>query len=785
MKLIKYTLLNLFLLFYTVSSAQTVDIKQTIRGVVLDAETRTPLIGASIIIPGSDPFLGATTDLDGRFTIGNVPIGRANLQVTYIGYEPYTLDEILITSAKELVLEIGMYPSFIEMQEVVVQGQTQIDGAENELSMTSARAFSVEETKRYAGSLQDPARMALSYAGVAQNPSGYNDIIIRGNSPRGLQYRMEGIEIPNPNHFSETGSSGGVTSALNVNLLKNSDFLTGAFTAEYGNAFSGVFDLNLRNGNSQNREYSFQVGALGTDITLEGPLKKDGQASYLVNYRYSTLGLLVNTIIPDFGGVPTYQDASFKLHLPTKNAGVFSLWGIAGLSDSEDSWTDTTGNIGGQGKNGSNLGVLGLSHHLSLGDNIYLKSVISLQGTKSYYTQRSRVDSLDQLVNNSNESFDNTTIRTQTTLNYRPNKKMFIRAGAAYNYLEYNMFSEWRNLAGNLVSDLNDNGSSGYYQLFGTFRYRLTERLAINGGLHYIELTERGQNSLEPRVNGQYKLSDRSTLTAGFGVHSRHEPIATYKAEVYNENDELGQWNNNLELAKSKHYVLGYSRRINDVLFAKVEVYYQDLYDIPVEASDTSYRSTINQESYYASTLLNNEGTGSNKGIELTIEHRFKNNIYYMFTGSLYDSRYVAMDGIERQTAFNGKYAFNVAAGKEIPLESKRENQSKTLLTNMRFAWAGGYPYTPLDEEASKKTESSVRDYSRYLGEKAVDFYRLDVSVGYRIDRAKTSQTFLIDIQNVTNMQAKVYPQYNSYSGEIEWGTQLGIIPNISWKIDF
>ncbi len=230
--------------------------------------------------------------------------------------------------------------------------------------------FSVEETKRYAGSFNDPARMAASYAGVTGTPDGNNDIIIRGNSPRGMLWRLEGIEVPNPNHFANEGASGGPISILNSNMLDNSDFLTGAFPADYGNAYSGVFDINLREGNNRKTEYSLMAGILGTDCSAEGPFKKGGQSSYLINYRYSTIAMLdaIGVKIID-DGIPRFQDLSFNLVFPTKHAGKFKIFGVGGLSDISEQDTHYVNVFG------VDMGVIGVSHQIFLCKNSYLKTL--------------------------------------------------------------------------------------------------------------------------------------------------------------------------------------------------------------------------------------------------------------------------------------------------------------------------------------------------------------------------------------------------------------------------
>ena len=317
-------------LFTSVLQAQR--LTQTVRGIVLDKDAQIPLVGATIVKSGAETDFGTTTNANGEFTLPNVPVGRHNFKVSYMGYEPCVLNELLVGSAKEVVLNIELVETINNMEEVVVMAKTRKDQPLNFMSTVSSRVFSVEEASRYAGGFDDPTRLASSFAGVAASEIESNGISVRGNSPAMVQYQMEGVEIDNANHF-EGGDmlGGGFVSLFNSHLLANSDFMTGAFPAQYGNALSATFDMKLRNGNNQKHEHAAQIGVMGIDIASEGPIKKGGKASYLFNYRYSTFGLLTS-FLPEGEGLPVYQDLTYKINLPSK-AGTFALWGTGAIDN--------------------------------------------------------------------------------------------------------------------------------------------------------------------------------------------------------------------------------------------------------------------------------------------------------------------------------------------------------------------------------------------------------------------------------------------------------------------
>lgn len=307
------------------------NLTQVIRGQVVDKESMQPLPGATIIIMLTEPILGTTTDANGNYKINGVPVGRHNIKISFLGYHDIIIPEVLVGSSKEVVLNIELKESVTNLSAVEIKADVNKGLSINTMATVSARSFNVEETRRYAGGFDDPGRLASAFAGVSTNGGvESNAIIIRGNTPAGVLWQIEGMEVPVPSHFANAEVMGGGAVTLFSNqILSNSDFFTGAFPAQYGNATSGVFDVKLRNGNNEKYEHAFQIGAMGIDFSSEGPFKRGKGASFLFNYRYSTLGLL-KSFLPE-QGLPEYQDLCFKINIPTKNAGNFAFWGIGGI----------------------------------------------------------------------------------------------------------------------------------------------------------------------------------------------------------------------------------------------------------------------------------------------------------------------------------------------------------------------------------------------------------------------------------------------------------------------
>jgi len=762
------------------SYAQDSKPSQTIRGIIIDQQTETPLIGANIVVLDSDPFIGASTDLDGKFRLENVPAGRQTLSVSYLGYEPRVMPNMLVTSGKEMVLTIALQEAFQSLNEVVIEGETTRGENINQMATVSARTFSVEETKRYAGSIDDPARMASSYAGVGA-VDGNNDLVIRGNSPRGMLWRMEGIEIPNPNHFSNQGASGGPISMLSTNMMANSEFFTGAFPAEYGNATSGIFDINLRKGNNEQREYSLGIGILGTDLAVEGPFSKKYGGSYLINYRYSTLSIFSLIGLDIVGDViPKFQDLSFNFDLPAGKAGNFSVFGLLGNGVATEKWDYNNKRYNDIYT--ANMGVTGLKHTYLFGTKTLLKTTVSAMGVQRLYDAEVADTNEKFLYVEDKSNMQDVAIRANTTLSHKFNGRNTLRAGLTFNQLGYDFFEEYYDdELQKQIRTQDANGDATRLESFAQWQFRATEDLTINTGLHQTYFNLNQQNVIEPRTGARYAIGKTKWINAGFGVHSTTHDLSVYSADVARKDGTLYKANKELGMNRAIHYVLGYEQMVNKSLRAKVEVYYQDLFDLPIVDSANSSVSLINSTEGFGRFPLKNKGTGHNYGAELTIEKYFTNNWFMMVTSSVYQSKYVAGDGKERNTLWNANYVSNFQGGKEFKLKKP----GRVLSVSSKVVWAGGQRFTPILLDESKDAGYTVIDREKIFADKMPDYFRLDAQLTYRIDRPKTTHSFKIDIQNATNKENYFSQYYNSETQQLERSTMIGILPVLSYKVQF
>lgn len=779
----KLSLLGLTTLvgFFLFVAAQAQQVTQTVRGTVSDRDSGYPLAGATVIIVDSDPIVGTVTNSDGTFRLLNVPVGRTTLKVSFVGYEDRVIPNLLINSAKEEILNTTLSESVLSLEGVTVSAQQEKGEAINEMAIASAHTFSVEETQRYAGTFDDPARMVASFAGVVGDPEGNNDIIVRGNSPKGILWRLEGIAIPNPNHYAGEGSTGGPINALSSKMLSNSDFFTGAFAPEYGDVTSGVFDMKLKNGNNEQREYTAAFSTLGIDLTAEGPFKKGGSASYLANYRYSALDLLDKAGVIDFGGVPRYQDASFKFQIPINNKHLLSLFGLSGMSgidtENEDDGVPTS-KFRGRYK----LGVAGISHTYQITDAIFLKSSLAVTGTDNSYNYRIP-DDASQFYAIEDGKISKSSYIASSTFNYKLNAKHKIESGIILTKLNYNIRAhEWDFENSQVVSEVLENGNSSTVQAFASWKNRVSDKLTVVSGVHYLQFNLNKNYSIEPRIALKWQQSEKQSFNIGMGLHSKLEGLSTYLS-INNNDGVFTQPNTNLELSKAAHFIIGYDNLVAKNARIKIETYYQHLFDVPVEDSITSTFSILNRTEGYSTRKLVNAGFGRNYGVEVSFERYLFNGLYYMSTLSLFRSLYTAMDGIERKSAFDNNYVANVIGGKEFKIGVSSKN--RVLFVNARIILIGGKRYSPIDLEASIAAGNGVTDEANPFSKKSDDIFRTDFSIGLRRNRERTTSELKLDFQNITNSQTVLGENYIHALEKISKDRQQGLLPNVSYRISF
>ena len=767
---------------------------QRVRGTVIDEASRMPLVGANIQLLDAASFLGASTDVNGEFELNKVPVGRRNFQVSYLGYEPITSRDIIVISGKELVLEIELRESTTMLDEVVVT--TAIDKMQplNSMITVSGRQFRVEEASRYAGSFQDPARMSRSFAGVTYLSDLENDLIIRGNSPTSLLWRLEGIEIPTPNHFHAIGNTGGAISMLNSNVLTTSDFLTGAFPAEYGNTISGVFDLKFRNGNTERNEYTLSAGVLGLEAGIEGPIQKDKGSSYLLNYRYSTLALLeemgINPVVE--GGIPLYQDFAFKTLIPTKKAGVFSLFGLGATNRIERIPTLQPNGRFDQyffSDETAQYGIIGLKHTLQLSPKAYLQTTLATAWDTYQYQYDLFSDSTETPFSDrlyyTRERHLTGTFRLSTQYNRKNTARTATQIGLTLSRQLYSyQFRFGNERTGQESTLLDDVGNATTLQAYGQWKRRLSEKLTFNHGVHLLYFSLNQAFTIEPRLGLEWLPNAHESVTLGAGLHSYIGHLSSYL--YHSPYDFDVQPFRDRQLPKSLQFVLGYSLRTSDDWHFRPEIYYQHIFDAAVSSDPAQpWVSVLNILNNYdvfdsAEMPISNKGRGRNFGFELTAEKLFSRGYYCLLTTSIYDSRYSTADRRWFSTRFNGNYIFNLLGGREFTI--RRNNN---LGVNAKFIYAGGNRYSRINEEASKARGFEVINPNFINSEKAPDYTRVDLLVSYTANNPNATHKFSLDIQNLLQRGNVLEYYFDPAENKVMTAYQVKFLFDLRYRLVF
>ncbi len=772
-----------------VLQAQHTTLTQTVKGTVFDEQSGNVLSNATVVIEGYNST-GDSTDSLGNFKLKDIPIGRQTLKVTLMGYGEAVIRSIEVTSSKEVVVEVRMQERIKKLEEVIVRSARQKNKALNEAAVVSARQFSVDEAMRYSGTRNDPSRMAQNYSGVSGSNDARNDLIIRGNSPAGVLWRMEGIDIPNPNHYSTLGSTGGPVTILNTNTLKNSDFITSAFPAHYGNALAGVFDLRMRNGNNEKNEFLGQVGFNGFEIGAEGPLSTKSKSSFLINYRYSMvatiqkLGLDVGT----GSATPYYQDINFKINIPTKKAGIFSLFGLGGEShvrfeavDEDNLYTNDDGSLREKYFQ-SWTGVTGLSHTYFFNPGTSGKLTLAVSGFDSEY----REDYVDR-PKPENTAYYKKDVQIKYSAGYTFNKKFNsknqLTTGLVADFNRLNLRNDYiPNGDSVLVTFFNAKENAVLLRGFANFAHRFSDKLSTNIGIYQQVFTLNNSQSIEPRWNIRYQFRANQALAFGAGLHSQTQPLEVYFYESNDDNGQMEQTNKELEFVKSAHGVLGYDINFSKHLRLKAEIYGQFIFNAAVEKTPSSFSMLNAGADFYFpyKTNLVNKGNGYNYGVELTVERFLDKGFYYLVTATAFQSKYKASDEIWRNTVFNNNCVFNFVAGKEFKLTRKTSFGIDT-----KVALAGGQRYTPFDLAASAAAGYVIFNEDEAYSLQNDPYLRWDLKLSINRNGKKTTQKWYVDLQNLTNRENIYIRTLNPDDGTIDVINQMGFFPNINYIITF
>lgn len=783
MKVIFFWFLIAFLLLQNILFSQENNElpRQNIKGKVINKVTKVPITGATVSLVGTK--YGNYSNKDGSFKIDRVQVGRYTLRTTAVGFEPIQFN-IVLNSGSELILNIELNESYVQTDTVLVLATKDRFAPNNEAALVSSTMFTIDDAQRFAGSRMDVARMAQNFAGVLGADDRRNDIIIRGGSPTELLWRLDGLDIPNPNHFATQGATGGPVSALNANLLDNSDFFTGAFPAEYIGKMSGVFDIKLKKGNNEKFEFLGEFGFNGLEIGAQGPFLTEN-SSIIANYRYSFLDLLEKMGV-DFGfaGIPKYSDFTSKVDIPVNSNNHLSLTVFLGTSDIfiQDSKLDTVYTGDFDIKNGTDIASVGINWLHNFSNQIFGQMTLGYV----YGRYRNDLDSITTDTNNKVISLDkwfagNSSEGYYTlkyTLNYSPNRRNYFSAGIEARSPFYRLREERFTVRGenSVLWNLNKTGNSLHLLSFLNWNWRIDENITLNTGLaaQFFELSNK--STVEPRIGFSYKITDLSSINLGFGVHRQALPLLTHF---------YAKENRNLDFIQSIHYVAGFSYNIASDAIIKIEGYYKDISKSPIKKYQKDSWSFLNsgvnfgliggQDETYIS-----KGTGRAYGAEFSLIKNFANGYYLMTTASFVRQQFKGSDGVLRFGSFDNVYILNLLGGYEIVI-----NPSFSIEISGKYTIAGGAPYTPIDVEGSIRTRETKYIDSLAYSLRNDPYSRFDIRIDFRNNFKNLALISYFSIENFFNTRNIWFRWFNQQKATVTEIPQLGFFFVGGFRIEF
>lgn len=755
---------------------------QNIRGKINDKISGKPLEGVNVVIKSNNFFKGTTTDSSGFFIINDIPIGRYDMLFSYIGYENITFKEILITTGKEFFLNVEMEPTDIKINDIIIRSNK--NKPSNTMASLNARQINMEQARRFAGGYDDPARLVSSYAGVAGN-IGNNGIVIRGNSPKGVHWRLEEVEITNPSHFANLVSlgAGGIT-ALSSQVISSIDFYTGAFPAEFGNALSGVFDIKFKNGNPLKKEYSFQVGLTGIDISAEGPFIKNKPYTYIFNYRYALFSIIAPILPPEMGSL-NYQDVNYKLYFPLRKNIVLSIWGI-GLKDFQgrkaiiDSLKWKSSFDKEEYSNNIFMGCNGITTKF-----FFNKSVLSM--SLAFYKDflNLNIKSLDKnliLIPQKNIKIENNNYIANIIITKKFNNSISNKTGFIFTNMRYNL-----NIS--KVSENNDLrplsegiGNTSRIQFFSQTKIKTLPGLTMNSGIHYMFFSLNNKFSFEPRLSIEYDINEKNHICFSYGLHSKLEMLNYYYIKI-KINNSYTYPNKNLSFTKAHHFVITYSHNISENISLKIEPYYQYIFNVPIvpKTNISLLNSEFRDEIYFNDSLIN-KGIGKNIGIDVSFEKYLSKGSYFLITGSLFNSKYRNYEEKLRNTPFNRNYIFNFSGGKEWYIG---KNKNNILNINLKYTFMGGKYLISVKEDSSVIYKTILLDYDNAYSVREPNGNIFSFSIIYRKNKKNYSTSIVFSWINVFG-----YPEFTGYyydelTNSIKKDINKLIIPLLAYKVEF
>lgn len=739
--------------------------KGTIKGIVVDEETRDPLYGANILALGTDK--GAASNDEGRFEITGVDAGSYTLQAGYVGYQTVKTPDIIVRPSRITFVEVRLKPTTIEMQEVSVSAGY---FSPEELASTGTAKFSFEEVRRAPGAAGDISRIVMVLPSVAKANDQSNSLIVRGGSPIENGFYIDGIEIPNINHFPAQGSSGGGLGIVNVDLIQDVEFSSGGFSAAYGNRLSSVMNISLRDGNRDVTEGQAELSMAGFGFAAEGPLPNESGA-WILSARRSYTDLIVNLV--DLTVAPTYGDGQFKLTYDIDNDNRLSVLNLFSLDEStiqrEQAEKLDFSVYGKEYIIQNTSGVVWRRLHGTAGFSTATLSA-SVTGYRTTFYD-GRAGSL-YMRNRSTERTFRTTVSTRHKLGSSAGIEAGVNGALLWNTYD-NALGEYTTMLGDTTPALNVTGEFNETELGGylSLTTKLIGNVKVTAGIRGEYFSAVDRFLLSPRLDVSCSLNEVTVLTAGVGLYRQTLPVV-----ILFQNPA----HRSLRTPEAIHIAAGIHRMLTEDTKLTIEVYRKEYRNVMMDPTQPGLfvldEILYRQPYFFKFENLSDAGKGTSQGIEATLQKKLAVDLYGIVSAAYFGTRYTGLDGIERPRVFDNRFIFNIEGGYKPNSEWE---------FSVRWVFAGGMPSTPFDMEESKRLNRGVFDASRINGIRLPDYHSLSVRVDKRFHFTQSNLILYLSVWNAYNRKNIASVYWNEFKNEPSVQYQWTLLPILGAEYEF
>jgi hypothetical protein len=735
-----------------------------IKATITDAITDAPLIGAAVMLVNTKT--GAATDLNGKATISNIPVGGYTIAVRLIGYEPSTLTDIIVRPERITFVEARLAPSTVESQTVVVTGGY----FNNRPSQpTSAISFNAEEIRRSPGTAGDVSRILTILPSVSKVDDQMNNLVVRGGTPAENAFFIDNIEVPNINHYPVEGATGGPIGLVNTDFIQDVDFSAGGFPAKYGDRLSSIMEMNFREGNRDEFDGQVDLHMAGFGLTVEGPMANK-RGSYLASARRSFLDFLVDAI--GTGVAPKYSDYQAKVVYDVTPSDKISFIGIGGIDNitfsKKQSSDDGNPNYGDYK---SYEYASGLNWRHIWDHKGFSNTSMAVLGTRyDYLFRETKSDSLlsDILSNNRAMQIRNVNV-------YQLNKTDYLEFGfdGKYYFSEFNNhYGSYTNALGDTMPPLDvvNEVNSPAYGLHSSITYRPFAALTGTFGLRYDYFDYNKHSHVSPRFSFGLRLSDKLTVNGATGIYYQNLPVNILAQKESNKD---------LKDLEATHYVLGMGYLLTDNTKFTLEGYYKHYRNFPIDPSQPKFFAA-DLTSYYGFfgnyDRLEDKGIARVYGVEATLQKKLVKGLYGLASVSYSKAEYKSLDNIWRDRMFDNRVIVGLEGG------YKPNNRWEY---SARWVFAGGIPYTPLDLAASQAINRSVYDGNMVNASRYPNYHSLNIRVDRRFLFSKSNLILYFSIWNVYNRKNVSTYYWNEIERKQEVRYQWSMLPIFGVEFEF